>query len=126
MVARCTAQTKDGRPCSAQAWRNGLCRWHAPELAEERRAWRAKGGARRSNKARARKGLAGEALMMPEVSGLLSRAMRKVEAGTMEPGVATAMATLARALVATVEAGDVEERLAELEERLGIHRKGAA
>jgi hypothetical protein len=126
MATRCLATTKDGNPCAAKPWRGDYCRWHSPQLAAQRREWSRRGGASRSNKARARKGLAGEALTMPEVSGLLSRALRKVEAGTMEPGVATAMATLARALVATQEAGVVEERLAALEERLGVQRKGAA
>lgn len=120
MATGCQATNQAGKPCSAQPWRDNWCRWHHPSLVDERRAWSAKGGASKSNRARAWKGLAGEALTMPEVSGLLSRALKKVENGTMEPGVATAMATIARALVATQEAGLVQERIAALEERAGI------
>ena len=32
MPSHCTGRTKSGAPCSAEAWRDGLCHWHHPEL----------------------------------------------------------------------------------------------
>ncbi len=61
---------------------------------------------------------------MPEVSGLLSIALRNVATGKMEPGPANALANLARAIVATQQAGELEARLAELEARAGITDRG--
>ncbi len=88
----------------------------------ERQAWSVRGGEGRSNRKRATRNLAGEALSIPEVTGLLSVAMKKVATGTMEPGVGNALANLARAIVATQQAGDLEARVAELEARLDADR----
>jgi hypothetical protein len=60
------------------------------------------------------------------VAGVLSVALKKVAVGQMEPGSANALANLARALVATQQAGDVEMRLAELEAVAGIPERGRA
>jgi len=59
-------------------------------------------------------------LSMTQVGGLLSRTLTKLETGEMQPGVATAMASVAKALVSIRDAGDLEERLSELEQRSGI------
>lgn len=75
---------------------------------------------------RATRDLAGAALTLPEVSGLLSIALRNVATGKMEPEPANALANLARAIVATQQAGDVEARLAELEVRAGFGERGAS
>ena len=32
MAEVCTGTTAAGAPCAAQAWRDGLCRWHHPDL----------------------------------------------------------------------------------------------
>jgi hypothetical protein len=124
MVDRCTATNKDGSPCSAQAVRGTLCRWHDPALAAERAAWRAKGGANKSNKARARK--AAEGVSPPELQGLLSLVLRGVIAGRFTPGQATAAAALARAIVSVREATVIEERLAELEKAAGVDGRKTA
>lgn len=57
---------------------------------------------------------------MAEVSGLLSRALRRMETGELEPGVGTAIATLTRALIAVRDTSMLEDRLAVLEERAGV------
>ncbi len=116
MLERCTGTNRDGKPCSAQAWRGGLCRWHHPDLAGERAAWRAKGGERRSNASRARKALP------KHLQGLLDTlydAAEGVHNGEYDPKRATALAGLARAIVLVNEHGDLAQRLAALEERLG-------
>ena len=112
MVDRCSATTREGKPCAA-APRPGrtLCAWHDPAFAEQRRTWSARGGQGKSNRKRATRDLAGAALTLPEVSGLLSIALRNVATGKMEPGPANALANLARAIVATQHACDLEARL---------------
>ena len=114
MVETCTSQTGRGKPCSAQTWRDGMCRWHHPDLETERAAWRERGGQNRSNAARASKRLPRE---LKDVQLALCRALAALEAGDLEPQRATAMAALGRAIVTVTEAGTLEERLAALEAR---------
>jgi len=120
MVTTCSATTKDGRLCSAQAWKDALCRWHRPHLREERDAWRRKGGERRSNKARARKQLPDELMTLREVQATLCRALRSLEAGEMAPAVANALGGLGRSIASVAAAGDLEERLTALEQHAGL------
>jgi hypothetical protein len=49
----------------------------------------------------------------------LEAALGEVHAGTLDPRTALAMAALARAMVAVLQAGEVEQRLRELEGRAG-------
>lgn len=125
MVGKCSATTKSGAPCTAQAWRGGLCRWHAPELAEERAAWRAKGGANRSHKARARRDLPTDPKDLGDVKRLLGRALVDLEAGTLDPARGSAMAGVARAIALVIEKGEIEDRLSALEAAAGIGGKTA-
>lgn len=55
-----------------------------------------------------------------ELEGLLCRALNQTVEGTMRPGMLTALATGIRAYVAIREAGTVEDRIRQLEERAGI------
>lgn len=116
MHGKCKATSRDGSPCSAQA-RSGshYCLWHDPELAGQRSVWRSKGGAHRSNAARARKQLSGDLRDLVGVKAALLRAMERVEQGELEPGPAQAMAGLARAIVTVSSAADFEDRIAILE-----------
>jgi hypothetical protein len=59
-----------------------------------------------------------------DLAGVLSRAVRRVEAGELEPNRATALATLARALVGAWQAGEAEERLRRLEVAAGLEPAG--
>jgi len=54
-----------------------------------------------------------------ELEGLLGITMSAVFNGAKEPAVANAIANLTRAAVAVRDAIEVDERLAELERRLG-------
>src|SRR3712207_5822938 len=85
MQGHCSALNREGKPCSAQAWRDGLCRWHHPDLADERAGWRAKGGAERSNSSRARKALPED---LVDVRDALLRTLGGLENGEVEPRVA--------------------------------------
>lgn len=128
MATGCMGRNRDGSPCSA--WvppGRAYCQWHDPDREAERHAWRAKGGANKSNRQRARRGLAGDVLTMSELAGALCRALRKVETGELEPNVANSMATLAKAVVAVQQAGDLEERLTALEAQAAVNeRRGRA
>ncbi len=116
MPSQCIGRNKAGQPCSAQAWKDELCRWHHPELEEQRAEARRKGGAARSNRARARKQI--PAVMSPdELAGWLSLLFAKVVAGITEPRIGTAAATIARTLLEVREVTDLERRLTALEER---------
>ncbi len=126
MHGRCTGTNRDGSPCSGQA-RPGRpwCSWHDPALDAQRAGWRQKGGAARSNKARAKKALPAESLTLQEVQGLLSVALKGVLTGRIEPGIANASANVARAIAAVAQAGEIEERIAALEAAAQIGGKRA-
>lgn len=102
MVETCTTQTTRGKPCSAPAWRDGLCRWHHPALDAERAEWRERGGRNRSNAVRAAKRLPAE---LRDVKAALLRALHDVESGQLEPARASAMARLAAVLLAVDQRG---------------------
>lgn len=125
MQTTCTGTSKDGTPCSARAWRDGLCRWHHPELEAERAQWRREGGAARGNKARARKALAESGLSMNELEGVLALTLSRVLSGELAPNVGNAAATIARTLVAVREVSQLEARLAALEDALGTDERTA-
>jgi hypothetical protein len=122
MVARCTAQTTSGRPCSAQPVRpDGYCYWHSPATASERADARRRGGRNRSNQARAKKQLPAEVMTDEELLAWLGITFKRVIAGQMLPNVGNAAATIARAMVAVRQASELEERLAALEARAGLN-----
>ncbi len=106
---RCAATRKDGRPCTAWAGLNGLCVGHRPEAQEARR----KGGRASSRAARLHN------LVPPRLVGVydaLEAALGEVHGGDLDPRVATAMASLAGAMVRVLTAGELEERVRGLEE----------
>lgn len=118
MDGKCSATNKTGAPCSAAAWRDGLCRWHHPDLAGKVAEGRRRGGVNKSSKARAAKRLPDEVLTTEQLRGVLGKTLQDVISGKLEPAVGNAAASLARAYVAVTEAGAVEEltqRLDELE-----------
>ena len=128
MDRTCKSPNRAGGPCGAQHYRDGWCRWHHPELEPQRQAERTAGGQARSNKVRARKQLADAVLTINDLDGLLCRALVQVAAGKMEPGVGSAMATIAKTITTIRTTGDFEKRLQELEQAVdvgNIRRYGA-
>ena len=115
MDSKCKAPNRTGKPCSATHFKDGYCRWHHPSLAAQRQAERAAGGQARSNRARARKRLTDAVLSIDDLDALLCSALVQVAGGRLEPGVGSAMATLAKTVVAIRTAGELERRLEELE-----------
>jgi len=114
----CQTTNKVGEPCSARAWRDGLCIWHHPARAEEVAAARKRGGQARSNKARALKSLPTELMTNEQLHSYLSVVFKAVIAGRIEPGVGTASSTIARTMLELFRAIDLEARIAALERRI--------
>ena len=120
MDTGCKEPTKAGKPCSAAQYKDGYCRWHHPDLVEQRRAERAAGGQARSNRARARKQLAEQAMSIDDLDALLCLALKRVAAGQMQPGVGVAMAGMAKTITMIRSTADFEKRLEELERVAGV------
>jgi len=124
MATQCSGRNQAGHPCGAQAWQDGLCRWHHPGLEAERAGWRERGGQNRANTVRARKRVADTIVSPADLQGLLGDTLRAVIAGTLEPGVGNAAANITRAIVIVTEAGTLEARLAALEAAADMRRPG--
>ncbi len=125
MQPRCSGATKAGAPCQAPAMSGGrYCLSHDPSRVTDLAEWRAKGGRGKSNRQRAKKGMADQALTPGEIEGFVAVAMKAVLSGRLEPGVGNAVANLARAAVAVREATTIEVRLTELEKAAGVAGKG--
>lgn len=110
---QCAATRKDGQPCRAQVLESGYCFAHDPARKEQRDAARSAGGHNRANIVRLR------GLVPPRLTSVydsLEAALGEVHSGDLEPGRAQAMASLARAMVHVLTAGEMEERMRKLEE----------
>ncbi len=86
-----------------------------------------KGGAARSNVARARKALPAGVLSNEELRGVVGITIKRVLTGATEPAIGNSVAALARAYVAVAEAGGIEDlqrRLNEIE--AALPRRGTA
>lgn len=108
----CIAVRKDGRPCTAAAWRDGLCIGHHPDAAEARR----RGGYARASGRRLLKAAPQELRSLVE---LLLRAIAEVHDGQLDPRAATALAALARAAAAIYETAELSARVDALERVIG-------
>jgi hypothetical protein len=100
-------------------WWSGMllyhCCWcfaHDPALREKREQARSKGGRNRATARRAQKFLPST---LAPILDQLTVAMDQTFAGAMDAKTAHALAALSRAIVAVVEHGTLEERIAALE-----------
>ena len=112
--SRCSALRRDGQPC--RSWVVGdasLCFSHAPGRQAERDQARSRGGRNRSSTARLR-GLVPPRLL--SVFDKLEAALDDVLADRLDPKNATAAASLARAMTAVLQVGELEERVRQLEQ----------
>lgn len=111
----CSARRQDGRACGAQALPSGPYCWaHDPAKDEQRREARSRGGRHSANMVRLR------ALVPPRLLPIFDRleqALTQVHEGELKPQQASSMAALARAMVAVLTAGELEERVRTLEQR---------
>jgi hypothetical protein len=112
---QCEGTRQDGRRCGGPALSDSLYFFaQGPKRAAAREAAQRKGGHNRASIVRLR------ALVPPrliDVYDQLETALSEVHEGTLKPGPALAMAALARAMVAVLQAGELEERVRELEGR---------
>lgn len=109
----CGATRVDGTPCrSRPVSGEERCIGHRATANDARRA----GGRATTRAARADRLL--PARLRP-IATRLERAMEEVHNGKLDPRVATALASLASALVRVSAAGELEERMRGLEARLG-------
>jgi len=125
MASRCQATNQQGKPCGAEPYRDGLCRWHHPALEADRKRWSAKGGSARSNKSRAAKALPTELMSTDEIAAWLTIQYRKLITGQIEPGIATASATVAKAIADIQRGAQIEERIAQIEALLDTGRRSS-
>lgn len=105
---RCVAVRKDGQPCTAFAVQGSRCVGHRPAAQAARR----KGGQASARSARLGK------LVPPRLLAVydsLELALGEVHSGELDPRAATAMASLAGAMVRVLTAGELEERVRQLE-----------
>ena len=110
----CPATRRDGQPCRAIANSGGFCMAHDPALAEKRRE-----AARLGGKGKARVARLGK-LVPPRLMAVydtLELALGQVYRGEIDARVATAMASLAGAMVRVLTSGELEQRVRLLEDR---------
>lgn len=110
-AARCSALRKDGKPCRAFARVDGLCIAHCPQANE----WRSAGGRGTRTSARMLRLLPDR--LRPVFERLVS-VYERLDAGDYDRQQAVAMAQVAGVLVRIVQAGELEERMREIERRL--------
>jgi hypothetical protein len=111
---RCQAARKDGSPCQGAALPGStFCFAHAPERAAARAAGNARGG---SHSKRAHRMARLAPLGLRPVTETLYQVLDELHSGEIPPNVATAMATVASAIVKCLTAGELEERVRRLEE----------
>jgi hypothetical protein len=108
---RCPAIRKGGERCSGYAAVGGYCIGHSPDAAEARR----KGGYASSRARRAQKLML--ARLRP-ISDLIEHAIQEVHDGGLPASSASAMGSLATALLKLYQAGELEERLRNLEAKV--------
>lgn len=121
MSVKCNAIAKSGSRCSRPALAGSQwCLMHDPASAEVRREAARKGGHARSNKARAAAQVP-DAMTPADLAGYLSLMLKKTMVGSLEPKVATAIATLARALLEAQQAA-AQPSITELQEQMDALR----
>lgn len=115
MQAKCSGTRRDGKPCGAPTMGGAaFCVSHDPARVVEMAAWRERGGRGKSNAARARKTLASATLSAADLDAVLCSCLAKVIGGHVEPGVGTAAAAIAKAIIGLRQAGQLEAELAEM------------
>ena len=129
MATKCSAITKSGSRCATSVLPGRpFCLFHDPEAAALRRVGSTKGGRGRATAERAKKAIP-TALTSEELAGYLSALFRGVVAGTIEPKVGTAAATIAKVLFdvkTAVAVEDLEAQVAELHALVAASDRGRA
>ena len=110
---KCNGIKRDGERCTAMALDSGLCFAHDPENRAQATAARRRGGANRSNVARATRRMPRD---LADLSRRLLEAFAEVHSGDLAPDKAHALARLAAVYVQLHSAGEVDARIEALEQ----------
>ncbi len=112
---RCDALRKDGSACKAPALPDDTKCWaHSSSTEERRDAARKSGGANSAKTVRLR-GMLPPRLV--PVFDALEAALTEVHDGLLDPKQAMAMAAIARAMVSVLTAGEIEQRVRDIEQK---------
>lgn len=112
---RCNGTNKAGEQCHGKALPgSAFCIAHDPQKIVAITEARRKGGAARSNRARARKRLPEGALSIPEVYAIMGQLLTELVAGTATPGVVNAAANAAKTIDQLNRGVELEEQIAAL------------
>ncbi len=115
-MVQCSGTRRSGEPCNAAALPGrSLCWAHDPELRGKAAEARKAGGRNSSAAARAARRVPKD---MADLVERLLLAVDEVHRGDLDTKRATAMAALGRAIVTVYEAGELQQRLTELEARV--------
>ena len=118
----CSQTRRDGSRCRAAALPGkNCCTFHDPALAARRAAGRRRGGeTTRSRHAAAALPDAPEVVFksMADVTALLATTATQVRRGQVDCKVGNCLAYIAATALKAIQQGDVEQRLARIEERL--------
>lgn len=133
-MAKCKGKRKDGKPCQATAQTdNGYCIHHDPDLAEQRQQWKRDGGKAgtlatlRTPKPWRRLDGEGDVTISrttgpSELIDLLADTIDEVKMGEIDPKIANSVGYLAGVMMKVIQHQAFEERLAAIEEALGVNR----
>jgi len=112
---RCVSTKKDGTPCQAPAISpSGYCFMHDPNRASARDEARRRGGKNSCRTARLNKLIPSQ---LRPIYNMLGRAMVECYQGKLDYRKTNALASVARAMVAVLTAGELEERVRDLESK---------
>ncbi len=116
----CNGTKRDGTNCTAMALDSGLCWAHDPAVRDQATAARRRGGANRSNVARASRRMPRD---LADLSKRLLEAFAEVHSGELAPDRAHAMSRIAAVFVQLHAAAETDARLEALETAASV-RKG--
>lgn len=110
---RCQGQTKSDQPCRAPASAGGLCFFHANPA--KARTLGQIGG--RKNRSKLQEPPAAGSLSAADLRDTLAEAIRDVRSKKITPRTASALSQLCNSLHRILQTADIEDRLAELEQK---------
>lgn len=133
-MAKCRATRKDGSPCRGDALNGGdYCAFHAPEKAKDFQNGRVEGG--KAGKlatlapeaVKPWRGQPGDVDIMQSVTpvelvNLLCQTIDDVRMGAIDPKVANSVGYLAGVIVKIQQYEALDDRLAAIEQALGVNR----
>lgn len=116
-MSNCKALNSQGKPCKAQAMANGFCYRHNPEISDEiKREASKRGGAKFDPKAIAETYTPIKGQSLDDLQDALLRNANDLRAGKIDARTSNAVVQNILALIEAHKAGDINQRLARLEQ----------